>query len=121
MRFVVSTIRLKPTKKKIVGGNISRNSCRKKAPVRRANPADAPVGAAATSTAGVSRSSRTGMLRIGFLPERSSPFPNSMLQPHLHDPGADCGAQRCVIALGLVGIGERELTHRLVELVALSS
>src|SRR5215831_1376964 len=105
MRFVVSNLRLKPTKKKIVGGNISRNSRTKNAPARWANPADAPVGAAATSTAGVSRSSRTGMLRIGFLPERSSPFPYSMLQLHLHDPGADGGAQGCVVTLCLVGIG----------------
>src|SRR5262249_48656398 len=46
--------------------------------------------------------------------------PYSMFQLHLHNAGANGSAQRCVIALRLVGIGERELAHRLVELVALS-
>ena len=34
-RLLVSTTKLKPTKKKIVGGNASRTSCRSRAPMRR--------------------------------------------------------------------------------------
>src|SRR5262249_24337329 len=51
----------------IVGGNISRDSCKKEPPARRANPAEVPAGAAATSNAGFSRSTRIGVLLIGSL------------------------------------------------------
>src|SRR6516164_10550127 len=44
-----------------------------------------------------------------------------MLQLHLHDTRANGSPQCRVVALGLVGIGQRELAHRLVELVALSA
>ena len=39
-----------------------------------------------------------------------------MLQPHLHNAGANGSLQCCVVALGLVGIGECKLSHCLVEL-----
>src|SRR6516165_343778 len=72
MRFVVSTIRLKPIKKKIVGGNISRNSRSKNAPARRANPLDPAFGSAGASSSAGSCLSRTGALLICCLLIRAS-------------------------------------------------
>jgi hypothetical protein len=46
IKFVVSTTRLKPTIKKIVGGNASRTSCKNQPPTRRPSPAGVPVGSA---------------------------------------------------------------------------
>ena len=57
-----------------LGGNISRNSCRKKAPARCKNPDDPPADAAATSSAALSCPFRTGILLMRSLPVRSSPF-----------------------------------------------
>jgi hypothetical protein len=45
-RFVVSTIKLKPIKKKSVGGNASRASCNSRAPIPRAIPAAFPIASA---------------------------------------------------------------------------
>src|SRR5271155_3248274 len=61
-RLVVSTIKLKLTKKKIVGGNASRASCRSRAPIRRATPAGISIG-----SAGRLSSYRMGLVRICFL------------------------------------------------------
>jgi hypothetical protein len=42
----VNTTKLKPTKKKIVGGNTSRNSCKSRTPIRRATPEAISIGPA---------------------------------------------------------------------------
>jgi hypothetical protein len=56
-RFVVNTTKLKPTKKKIVGGNTSRASCRSRAPIRRATPAGILIASAG----------RLSLHRMGFV------------------------------------------------------
>src|SRR5262245_30274117 len=50
------------------------------------------------------------------------PSPTSLLLLPLHLDGTRpyCGLQCRVIAFGLVGVGEREFTHRLVEIVPLA-
>src|SRR5271166_5161656 len=44
----------------------------------------------------------------------------SVLQLRIDDAGAHRSLQRGVVALGLVGIGEREFAHRVVELAAIA-
>src|SRR5437763_12811158 len=63
-RFVVSTIKLKPTKKKIVGGNISSHSCRIQAPIRCATP----TGFFTEASIPAGRSKETGWVRMRSLP-----------------------------------------------------
>jgi hypothetical protein len=58
----------------------------------------------------------TGLVFIGFLPVTPPPICSSVLQLHLDDARANGSPQCRVVALGLVGIGEREFAHRLVEL-----
>src|SRR5271166_1768240 len=44
----------------------------------------------------------------------------SALQVHLDSAGAYRRRQSCVVSLGLIGIGESKLPHRLVELILLA-
>jgi hypothetical protein len=50
IKFVVSATRLKPTKKKIVGGRISLSSWRNQMPARRPNSAGVPIGSTGASS-----------------------------------------------------------------------
>ena len=53
----------------------------------------------------------------GGIPEQGGWRP-SAFENHFDRPGPHCSFQRRVVPLGLIGIGERELAHRFVEIVS---
>src|SRR5271166_862843 len=81
-------MRLKPTAKKIIGGRASLISW---------------ITNATTRDRGIAR-----FLSVGA---------TSALQVHVDGPGAHRSRQRRMVPLGLIGIGEGELAHRLVEFI----
>src|SRR5215469_160767 len=107
-------MRLKPIKKKIVGGNISRNSRNRKVPTRRASPAGGGGGSAGTSNSEDLRSSKTDAFRIGLLLVTARPVLRSLSQLHLHGSLANGSLQHCVVAIDFVGVGERDFIQRFV-------
>src|SRR5215471_18764640 len=112
-------MRLKPIKKKIVGGTISRNSRNRKAPTRRGSPAGGGVGSAGTSNSEDLRSSKTDALRIGLLLVTARPVLRSLSHLHLHGSLANGSLQHRVVALDSVGGGKGDFTSlRFVPIVS---
>src|SRR5215469_14213183 len=103
-------MRLKPIKKKIVGGNISRNSRNRNVPTRRGSPAGGGGGSAGTSNSEDLRSSKTDAFRIGLLLVTARPVLRSLSQLHLHGSLANVSLQHRVVALGSVGGGKGDFT-----------
>jgi hypothetical protein len=63
---VVSTMKLKPTKKKMVGGNARRSSCSIRAPTRCGNRENTPTRPADGSLCGSRPACRRGSLFMGW-------------------------------------------------------
>src|SRR5215469_16285210 len=107
-------MRLKPIKKKIVGGNISRNSRNRNVPTLRGSPAGGGGGSAGTSNSEDLRSSKTDAFRIGLLLVTARPVLRSLSQLRLHGSLANGSLQHCVVAIDFVAAGERDFIHRFV-------